>query len=198
MSFGLFQQLNRQRPSRSSSWQACRRWRRCRRGAPAQTGCSGTTYRPPPSCCISQASSPHHIVLGRSRRASCCSLLDLLEREGRRRYSRPGCALALAYMPSCTASSMRAGGFAPGCPSETKLFSPLSRRTSTHWFFSMSFGPELQTERHALHLILGKLPAGAVWSDCRPASRAGRRPSACSATAALPSRARPPCAGRSG
>ena len=49
-SFGLFQQLNRQRPSRSSSWQACRRWRRYRRGAAAQTGCSGSSYRPPPSC----------------------------------------------------------------------------------------------------------------------------------------------------
>ena len=48
---GLSRQFfNMQRPSRSSSWQACRRWRRCRRGAAAQTGCSGSSYRPPPSC----------------------------------------------------------------------------------------------------------------------------------------------------
>ncbi len=45
---------------------------------------------------------------------------------------------------------------------QTQTFSRVSRRTSTHWFFSISLGADLQTQRHALHLPLGKLPAGCV------------------------------------
>lgn len=42
--------FSKQCPSRSSSWQAFRRWRKCRPDAPDGRGCTGRTSRPPPSC----------------------------------------------------------------------------------------------------------------------------------------------------
>ena len=40
-SFLWGRELNTPRPSRSCAWRACRRWRRCRPGAPAPGGCTG-------------------------------------------------------------------------------------------------------------------------------------------------------------
>ena len=46
----LWERINTPRPSKPSSWRACRSRRTRRSNAPAQRGCTGRTRRPPPSC----------------------------------------------------------------------------------------------------------------------------------------------------
>ena len=140
MSFGLFPTAQiGNAPSRSSSWQACRRWRRCRRGAAARTGCGASSYRPPPSCGSSQASSPHHIVRMKPP-CSCCRRLASSSVKAVGQIPLVKVALCLGIHAVIRGNSVLADSTRDGARrSSFRLLAPEQRRSSTHC--SMSFRP---------------------------------------------------------